>query len=409
MSQVNYLNRQRHRLQGDLDALELVGPLPFINGQWFFVDPESGSNAETGRTVAKAVADLPTAYGLCTTGDGDGIVLISSGVSSSTTTSYLDVPLLWTKHGITVVGRAAPSRFSMRSRVANKERTTGAITTLSADETGGVFTFLDSASGFITAGFAVGQTVELLSNSTTQDGSFTITVLTAGVMTVSETLTDESAVTMGSSVLKSYQAQLINVSGDNNVFVNINVGNFGSSQFAVGAVLNSGNRNAFLISHMYGGASTVPAGETGLYDLKLDGAEETYLSGCVFGSDTTLRDAANGNILFDGTALRTIFEDCIIMSYSKTSGKGAIKSADAGSISGVHTFRRCSFINWNENGIVALTSAFIGTKPTSGAFLMDACSLVGWAAWDSVGGNDMVYVTNSAAVASGAGGIATTV
>jgi hypothetical protein len=40
---------------------------------------------------------------------------------------------------------------------------------------------------------------------------------------------------------------------------------------------------------------------------------------------------------------------------------------------------------------------------------MDCCSLVGWAAWDSVGGNDMVYVANSAAVAAGAGGIATTV
>lgn len=408
MSVVAYKNRQTHRLQSDLDALELVGPLPFINGTWFFVDPTSGNNSRTGRSVAEAVADLPTAYGLCTSGAGDGIVLLSRGTSSAGTTSYLDTSLAWTKHGITVVGRAAPTRMAQRARVANKERTTGAITTISFEADDGTYYIHDSASGFVTAGFEAGQTIEVDTTSGANDGAYTITAVAAGTLTVAEEVTDEDAASAQSTTIKSYQAQLLNISGDNNVFVNMHVGNFGSSQYAVGAVLISGNRNAFINCHLYGAGHATPAATTGAYDLELDSAEENSFYGCVFGSDTIIRAAANANIRFDGGCWRNVFEGCEIRSHSATAGKGAIMSVDATAFSGIQVFRDCRFLNWNPNGISALTSAFIGTKPTSGAILIDSCTVVGWAAWDSVGGNDMVYVANSDATASGAGGIATT-
>lgn len=404
---ITYQNRQRHRLQPDLDDLELIGPLPFIKGQWFFVDPTDGSNSETGRSVAEAVADIQTAYGLCTSGAGDGICLLSRGTTSAGTTSYLDYPLAWSKHGITVYGACAPTRMAQRARISNKERTTGAITTLAFVDTDGVYTITDSAEGFVTAGFVAGSKVEVITNSGTNDGVYTVESVAAGALTVTEAVTDENAATAGSSTVKSYNAQLLNLSGDNNVFMNVHFGNFGTSQYAVGAVLVSGNRNAFINCHMYGAGNATPAATTGAYDLELNSAEENTFIGCVFGSDTIIRAAANANIRFDGGCWRNVFEGCDIIAYSATAGKGAIMSVDATAFSGIQIFSGCRFMAWKPNGMPALTSAFIGTKPTSGQILLDSCTLAGWAAWDSVGGNDTLYIANSDATASGAGGIAT--
>ena len=81
----------------------------------------------------------------------------------------------------------------------------------------------------------------------------------------------------------------------------------------------------------------------------------------------------------------------------------------ATSFEGWMTFARCRVKNFNTNGLTNLTSAYIGTGQNSGYALFDACSLAGWAAWDSVGGNNTCFIANSDATASGAGGIATTI
>lgn len=395
-------------LRSALNELALGGPLPFIRGKWYFVDPYQGSNTSAGLSVEDAVADLPTAYGLCISGDGDGIVVVSGGDSSSETTSYLDSELDWSKHGITVVGVAAPTSMYGRARVANKERTSGTISTISFVDTSSVYTIEDSAEGFVTAGFVVGSVVEVIANSGTNDGQYTIEAVTAGALTVTESVSDESAATAGATTVTSYQAALIDVSGDNNSFFNIHIANYGTSQYAVGGLKVTGNRNAFVNCHAIGGGHITPAAETGMFSLHASGEENTYLS-CTFGTDTIIRAAANGEILFDGNCRRNKFYDCRVISYSTTSGKGAIKSADANSIDGWTLFRSCSFTNWNTGDLSALTSAFIGTNPNNLGLLMHDCTLIGWAAWDSVGGNDRIYVANSAVVASGAGGIATTV
>lgn len=202
-------------------------------------------------------------------------------------------------------------------------------------------------------------------------------------------------------------ANLITVSGSNNRFENVSFFNSGSNVAAVGCVKVSGHRNAFINCHMVGAGHATPAAAVTANDLTIDGGQDNSFERCVFGTDTIIRAAANGNIVFDGTAWRNNFYDCDVICYSATAGKGAIKSADADAFSGFQIFARCRFMAWKDNGLGALTSAFIGTKPTSGQILMDSCSLVGWAAWDSVGANDTVYVSNSDATASGAGGIAT--
>lgn len=405
---MSYINRQRHKLHGDLDSIVVEGRLPVIRGTWYFVDPNSGSNNNDGLTKGNAFADLNTAYAACTDEAGDGIVLVSSGNTSAETTSYLTQSLAWAKNGITVVGIASPTRMYGRARIANKEVTTGSITVISFTAT---TTISRSTGSFIDDGFEVGQKITVASTSTTNDGDYTVAAIASDglSMTISGgTVSTEDAATAGATEISTYNPEMIVISGDNNYFLNVHVANFSDNAGALGGVKVSGNRNAFANCHFIGAGHATPAAVATAYDLLVDGGQENSFYGCTFGTDTIIRAAANGNIVFDGTAWRTVFEDCVIFAYSETAGKGAIKSVDATAFSGVQIFRRCSFINWNPNGITALTSAFIGTKPNSGNILIDSCSLLGWAAWDSVGGNDTLYVANSDATASGAGGIATT-
>lgn len=377
-----------------------------IRGTWYHVDPTVGSNSNDGLSKNKALKDIKAAYDKCISGAGDGIMVYSRGTTSSATTSYLEAPIVWAKHGITVVGVAAPTMMGGRARVSNKERTTGLLATIAFVDTAGVYTITDSAGGFITAGFSVGQTVEVIANSGTNDGSYTIEKVEAGVLTVTESVSTEDAATAGDTTVFSYNAQLLYLSGSNNSFSNIYFANHGTSQYAVGAVRITGARNAFINSPMYGAGHATPAAKTGAYDLELNGSENTFY-GCCIGSDTIVRAAANANIRLDGTCGHNKFFGCEIRSHSVTDGHGAIMSVDALSIGDVTVFRDCWFINTSPNGITNLASAFIGTKPNSGYLLMDNCSLLGWSEWDAVA-NKTVYVANSAAIASGAGGIATT-
>lgn len=94
--------------------------LPEISGTWYHVNPEDGTNKPNGGlTEDDALANLSYAYSLCETGEGDGIILHSSGTSTANTTSYLDEPITWSKHGITVFGVSAPTGMFQRSRVAD--------------------------------------------------------------------------------------------------------------------------------------------------------------------------------------------------------------------------------------------------------------------------------------------------
>jgi len=105
------------KLNEFLSGIEGLTGLPFIAGTWFFVDPTDGSATNTGKSPLNAFASIKSAYDACTTGAGDGIALISRGITTAGCTSYLTAALDWTKWGITVVGIAG-STFNSRARVS---------------------------------------------------------------------------------------------------------------------------------------------------------------------------------------------------------------------------------------------------------------------------------------------------
>ena len=379
------------------------GGLPVIKGEWFFVDPANGAATSSG-SAESPVDSIETAYALCTSGSGDGILLLSGGTTSADTTSYIDKKITWSKHGITVMGAAAPVRMSGRARVSNKTRTTGALDTIAFPE---ATTITDSASGFLSAGFEVGQTINIDTTDATNDGQAIITGVTADTITcAASSFTIQTAGVAGSTVVTTYVTELIEVSGDNNAFYNVDFGHFGANALELAAVKVSGKRNYFGRCHFLGLGDETPAAVAMGCDLFLNGAEECTFEGCTLGANTTIRAAANANVKYGGLAKNNQFSECTFLSYSETAGHGCINSIDATSMMGVDYFAGCRFINWQPNGYGDLTAMQIGTTPTSGHFLFDGCTFFGYTA---VGTTGAVYVANSAAVASGAGGIATTI
>jgi hypothetical protein len=369
--------------------------LPAIRGEWHFVDPNA-----VNRTSG-AFTNLYDAYAACVDERGDGICLVSSGNSTAETTSYMTYPLDWTKEGITMVGVCAPSQMFQRARIASKQITTGTIATLAFPT---ATTITDSASGFVTAGFVVGQTIAITTTDGTNDGNAIITGVTAGTITCSaSTFTVQTAATAGNSDLTNYMAYMIDVQAANVTWSNLSIGNWLDTAQDLGCVKVSGARTAFNNVHFVGGGGTTSGGQAGAYDLMMNGAEEFKFTGCVFGTDSVAKAAANAEIIIDGGCWRGSFEDCRIVSQSATAGKGAVKSADATSFSGIIEFVNTRFHNWNPNGISAVDDAFIGTDATSGDFVLHNCSAVGYTGWGAA-----VYNAMPTSAASAAGGISTT-
>jgi hypothetical protein len=91
--------------------------LPQIKGKWFFVDPLNGSDERPGTDIRRPLKTLLKAYQNCTSWYGDGICVLSSGASTSTTSCELAAVIDWTKYGITVVGVAAPTAYFSRARL----------------------------------------------------------------------------------------------------------------------------------------------------------------------------------------------------------------------------------------------------------------------------------------------------
>lgn len=385
-----------------LTTIAEVGSLPPIRGQYFFVDPTAGSNNADGRTIDTAVASLIAAYARA--GDGDGIVLLSYGSTSAATTSYLKATIPWSKNGITVVGLAAPVGLFGRARISNIEVSTPANETIAH----AAHAITRETGSFLTDGWEVGMTGVTVDSGSNNGAPFTITAVSALSMTIAETFNVQAKTAVGSCVMTSYISDLIDVSGDNNRFFNIHLGNFSSHALSLGGLKVSGNRNYFENCHVIGAGHATPGAVATARNLLLDGAEEAVFNRCVFGTDTILKAEANGEIVVDGDCKRIRFTDCEVMCYSATAGKGALRSVDATAWSGVLLFDRCRFSMWNENGMGTGDdgdSWFIGTAPTSGCVWLNASAELGWAAWDSVAGNDRVYTSNGA-VHAATGGIA---
>src|SRR5512135_342142 len=382
--------------------LKMLGQgLPFIRGTWFFVDPKNGLSTNDGLTVATAMDSITTAYAACTDGAGDGICLLSVTSSTTTYSDAIVAPITWSKWGITVVG-VAVGGYNSRARVVSHAALTSSVAVTMVATTQ---TITRAANSFITDGWKVGMTGVFDTSGTNSNVSFTVTAVSALVLTGTvgtDSILDESST---SHTLCGYFPALITVSGSNNKFSNLYFINEASHVLNVGAIAVSGNRNRFDDCHL-NSSGTLQSAAAGQYDLRISSSECQFVR-CWFGNNNTLRSgAANGNInlgLSTTQIGQDFFEDCYILSTSATSTHGAIKVIDAATLGGWVVFKGCNVINWASGAITTLTTAIIGATPNNCGIFIDAtCGMVGWSNWSA---NDDKFVTCGATGAAGIGGI----
>ncbi len=121
---------------GWMDAAKLTASdfqgmqLPKIGGTWFWVDPANGTDSSTldGKCHDNAFASLTYGYNACTSGAGDGIILVSGAVSGSSNSSTMTTRIAWAKYGITVIGLAAPNAYFGRARVTHTSAADSLVT-----------------------------------------------------------------------------------------------------------------------------------------------------------------------------------------------------------------------------------------------------------------------------------------
>jgi hypothetical protein len=371
-----------------LEIISEVGSLPFIRGQWFYVDPTSGANTSDGRTVGSAVADIHAVYDKLA--DGDGVALLSYGATSAATTSYLKHELTWALNGITVVGVAAPVAMFSRARIANKTVTTTAAMTVVA---GALTTLTRAADSFITDGWEAGMYITLAGDQTTRH---LISAVAAKAITVT---TDMVASAGGISSGTSTCVNLMTISGSNNRFYNVHFYNGGTASTEIGGVVITGLRNYFKNCHFVGGAGSATA--AGKFSLKIDAGEENTFEDCAVGSNSFAQgDNAAAELLLNGVVKRNFFKGCYFTAMvSAGTAHGAIKSV--GTSGGVGTiFWNCLF----DYSLSTTTPAALHLVSGS----VDKVVFFNSALVKVTGIGTYVYSNAVAAAASAAGGIMTT-
>jgi hypothetical protein len=196
---------------------------------------------------------------------------------------------------------------------------------------------------------------------------------------------------------------LMNVTGINNSFYNLNVGNFGTDAAALGGVIVTGYRNYFENCQIVGAGSATPAQTQGANSLSLVGSQETTFRKCVIGTDTVDQAGGatiNGVINFQSGVERVTFDQCTVLSYYSTSAatSGAILHVGAGdSITRPVYFNNCLFVNYKAGALDSSPPAYlvVGTAPNNGVVVLNCCGYVGFNAPDTT--NNRVYVIGAVA------------
>ncbi len=91
--------------------------IPFT-GNYYFVRPADGSDANNGTTPATAFKTLAFALTQCKAGNNDVVYLIAESNTASATTDYQSANLNWNKDGVHLIGINNGSFLGQRSRIS---------------------------------------------------------------------------------------------------------------------------------------------------------------------------------------------------------------------------------------------------------------------------------------------------
>jgi hypothetical protein len=92
--------------------------IPPFTGKHIFVKPITGSDGNTGKDPAHAVATLTKAQALATANQNDCVLMIQESNTAASTTDYQSTALDWAKDGVHLIGIGAAPMIGSRVRIA---------------------------------------------------------------------------------------------------------------------------------------------------------------------------------------------------------------------------------------------------------------------------------------------------
>jgi len=318
-----------------------IGGLP-LTGNYFFVDPASGSDAYDGSSPETPFQTIYAAYAAATAGNNDVIVLIGNGSTSGTarmstalaqsiTPSATTGTITWAKNATHLIGVTAPTGVANRARFAPP---TGTYTAATFGNSGNMFNV--TASGCIFANFSV-------------FGGF--------------------------STGNAGQVVWIE-NGGRNYYSDVQFGGFGDTASAQGA-----NARA----------------------LKVMGAGENTFVNCTVGLDTVTRTVANANLEFASATPRNKFINCDFPVMTSSATTLAIIGSGAGAIDRWNKFQQCMFFNAVDSASTTISAVASLNAAAGGSLVFNNCTAVGTTKWGDAGALANSYVDNAPPTAATSG------
>ena len=129
----------------------ISAPLPFT-GNYYYVNPYSGLDGNTGTSPANALKTLTAALAKCTAGNNDVVLLISYVAGGTTTSATLTANLDWNKDSTHLIGVCAPTMVSQRARIAPAAGATSFTPFMTVSANNCFFANLSIFGGFGTGG-----------------------------------------------------------------------------------------------------------------------------------------------------------------------------------------------------------------------------------------------------------------
>lgn len=301
-----------------------------LTGTWFWVNPATGNDGNTGLSPAEPLATLYMAHSKMTAGKNDVCVLVGDGSTTGTArlskalaqsvdSSVTAGTLVWSKNACHLIGETAPTGIAARARIAPPS------------------------------------------------GTYTVT-------------------TFGS-------ANFITVSASGCIFANFSTFNgFSTGGASQICWTDSGARNYYQSVHFGGMGDAGSAGDAGSRSLKISGGGEHLFADCTIGLDTVTRTTSNASLEFSGATPRSTFRRCTFPAMTSNAGVLHIKTAASGAVDRWQLFQDCSFINAIQSGSTQMTVGIAMVASAGGMLLIQRCTSIGATKWGDAGALAQIYV-----------------
>jgi len=176
----------------------------------------------------------------------------------------------------------------------------------------------------------------------------------------------------------SFAGALINVTGHNNAFYNIQL--FQGHNAASTCLGITGDRNYFENVHIAGIGHATAGDDAASESLYLDGAEENLFVNCTIGLDTIARSAACAEIRTANQATRNSFVNCRITGFADNAG-ALFVDIPASGLDRYIRFQGCEFFNPIDSTATGMTVGMTVNASAGGTVILKDCMLYGATDW----------------------------